>query len=157
MDRLWDIEELRNFIKNNSSSGITKDEVNKLIDEKINNVIKINKLWENNDQFNNFPQTQINLLYLYKYTKIIIYYKKFINDTNITNITLFLKDDSSTMRKLFFELKSKNDNGLNIRNIDIEPYSGKIIFYNNYFDDYKNGTSEENNEYNIPVLICGIY
>ena len=156
MDRMWDIEELKNFIKNNSSGGISKDEVNKLIDEKINNITKINKLWENENQFDNFPQTQINLLYLYQYTKIIIYYKKHINDTNMTNTTLILKDDSSTIRKLFYELIINNDNGLNIRNIDIEPYSGKIIFYNNYYNDYKNATSEENNEYIIPILICGI-
>lgn len=157
MDRMWDIEELRNFIKNESSGGISKEEVEQLINNaisKIDTKETLIQLWINKNPENSFNKTNINLLYLENYTKLLIYYYDSSSNNSLYQQLIYIKPNN--ISSIDIELNKSTEQGKDIRELKIKTLLGRLIFDNCIEHDYINNTHEENNEKIIPYLILGI-
>ncbi len=156
MNRLWDIDELRKFIKNEASGGISKEEVEQLINDAISKIDikeKLTEIWKNSDTTIEFKKTNINLLNFEKYTKILIYYYDDIDNNNIYQQLIYIQPLTTSINNNLNILTKK---GLSQRNLEIKTLLGRIIFNNCIDYDYINNTYEEKNTNIIPYVIYGI-
>ena len=144
MNRTWDIDELRKFIKSESSGGSSQEE--------------IVKLWENSD-LSEYGNGEINFLEskikLADYNTLIFTYLENARGSTLVE-SLKIKIYKTAFRKVktFFILPV--DNGQLVRFIDVETYSNKIIINNCIKYDYINKTQEKETTGLIPYEIYGI-
>lgn len=140
MNRTWDIDELRKFIKSESSGGSSQEE--------------IVKLWENSD-VSEYTNGEINVLKLQNYSGLIFTYLENARGSTLIEV-LKIKINNTTVRKVktFFILPV--DNGQLVRFINVEPYNGKIIINKCIKYDYINETQEEEDTSLIPYEVYGI-
>ena len=140
MNRTWDIDELRKFIKSEASGGSSQEE--------------IVKLWENSD-VSEYTNGEINIIKLYNYSGLIFTYLENARGSTLVE-SLKIKINKTALRKVktFFILPV--DNGQLVRFIDVDAYSSKIIINKCIKYDYINKTQEEETTSLIPYEIYGI-
>ena len=139
MDRCWDTEELRTYVKKIVGGSSSSEPV---------------KLWENSD-VSEYTNGEINILKLFDYSGLIFTYLENARGSTLVE-SLKIKINNKKIRKVktFFILPV--DNGQLVRFIDVEPYSGKIIINKCIKYDYINGTQEDEPAGLVPYEIYGI-
>ena len=143
MDRCWDTEELRTYVKKIAGGSSSSEPV---------------KLWENSD-LSEYGNGEINFLEskikLADYNTLIFTYLENARGSTLVE-SLKIKIYKTAFRKVktFFILPV--DNGQLVRFIDVETYSNKIIINNCIKYDYINKTQEKETTGLIPYEIYGI-
>ena len=139
MDRCWDTEELRTYVKKIVGGSSSSEPV---------------KLWENSD-VSEYTNGEINILKLYNYSGLIFTYLENARGSTLVE-SLKIKINNTAVRKVktFFILPV--DNGQLVRFIDVEPYNSKIIINKCIKYDYINKTQEEEDTSLVPYEVYGI-
>ena len=143
MDRCWDTEELRTYVKKIVGGSSSSEPV---------------KLWENSE-LSEYGNGEINFLEskikLTDYnTLIFTYLENARGSTLVENLKIKFNNQAIRKVKTFFNLPV--DNGQLVRFIDVEAYNSKIIINKCIKYDYINKTQEEETTGLIPYEIYGI-